>query len=261
MDLIVLKLGGSVITNKSEDKFEVNEENLTRLSKEIQEALNNSKTRLFIVHGAGPFGHMYAEAYGLTDGLKDCRQVEGFSMTHKSMEKLNSIVVESLVDVGIDAIAYQPSACAVLKDRKIVQMELKPLKKMLEMGLVPVGYGDVLIDESTGLNILSGDHLVPYIASELGAKRVIIATDYNGVFEGKPGQSKKLDGITRENIDILDGRKTSGTDVTGGIKRKVLELLDLAEAGIPSEILSGNEKDCVKRALMGEEGIGTVIKG
>jgi isopentenyl phosphate kinase len=260
MSFIVLKLGGSVITRKSEDKLEIDESNLRRLSLEIAGALSEADSSLFIVHGAGPFGHVLAQEYGLAEGMAAERQVRGFSLTHQSMERLNAAVVSALVDAGVNAIAFQPSAAGVLKSGRLASLDVKPLEKMLDLGLVPVGYGDVLVDEDTGLSILSGDHLVPYVASKLKAGRVIIATDYNGVYEGEPGKSRKIDVLTRENVDVLDGRKTSGTDVTGGIKRKVLELLDLAEEGIESEILSGNEKKYVKKALLGEKGLGTVIK-
>jgi len=37
-ELVVLKLGGSIITRKSEGKLEVDEGNLGRLSKEVAEA-------------------------------------------------------------------------------------------------------------------------------------------------------------------------------------------------------------------------------
>ncbi|MFH1403398.1 MAG: isopentenyl phosphate kinase [Candidatus Altiarchaeota archaeon] len=260
MDLIVLKLGGSVITRKSDDVLEVNEDNLRRLSNEIAEAMSEKQFRLFIVHGAGPFGHVLAKEYRLSDSHKDARQIKGFSLTHQSMEALNSMVVATLLEAGLNAVSYQPSAAGVLKSGRIDSMDLKPLKGMIDLGLIPVGYGDVLVDEDDGLNILSGDHLVPHVALGLKASRVIIITDYNGVFAGDPGGSEKLDEITRENVDILDGRKTSGTDVTGGIRGKVMELLDLADEGVESEIISGNEKDYLKMALLGERGLGTIVK-
>ena len=65
--------------------------------------------------------------------------------------------------------------------------------------------------------------------------------------------------MTGENLHVLEGREASGTDVTGGIKGKVEELLELAAQGVHTEILSGLERGYVERALMGERGLGTII--
>ena len=62
-ELVILKLGGSVITRKDEGRAEVNKDNLARLSGEIADAQKEKKFLVVIVHGAGPFGHILAKAY------------------------------------------------------------------------------------------------------------------------------------------------------------------------------------------------------
>lgn len=59
--LIILKLGGSAITAKDESRPEVNAANLERLAGEIAEARKEADLSMFIVHGAGPFGHVPAK--------------------------------------------------------------------------------------------------------------------------------------------------------------------------------------------------------
>jgi len=263
-ELIILKLGGSVITKKSEEKAEINEENLKRLAKEIAEAKRDSNFRLMVVHGAGPFGHVPAKEYGLDKGLRDDRQLKGFSVTHQSMEKLNFSVVNSLRKEGLNAIAYQPSTLGILKDKKLVYFPTEVLEKLLEMNMSPVAYGDVLVDEKTGINILSGDHLVPYLARKLKANRVVIATDVEGVFNLDPKRYKDAElikEITSENVNsILEIGTSKRTDVTGGMERKLNELLRLAAQGIQSEIVSGVKPGILKRTLLGEKGLGTLIR-
>jgi len=260
--LIVLKLGGSLITKKDADKAQVNETALRRVSSEIAAAMKSEKFNLIVVHGAGAFGHVPAKKYALNDGYKTEKQAEGFAVTRASMESLNSIVISALMKAGINAVSFQPSAAGILENGRLVKFNLQAIEGMLEMNLVPVGYGDVLADLSKGCGILSGDQLVPYLAKELKASKVIIATNYNGIYDGDPKDKKarKIDVITRGNVGMLDGRRTSGTDVTGGIKKKVEEILDLAAAGIPTEIISGSEKDYVKRTLLGESGLGTIVE-
>ncbi len=263
-ELIILKLGGSVITKKSEEKAEVNEENLKRLVREIAEARRENNFRLMVVHGAGPFGHVPAKKYGLDRGLRDDTQLEGFSATHQSMERLNFSVVDFLRKEGINAIAYQPSTLGILKDKGLIYFPTEVLEKLLDMNMVPVAYGDVLVDEKTGINILSGDHLVPYLARKLKADRVVIATDVHGIFNLDPKKYKDAElikEITSENVKLIREIGTSKrTDVTGGMERKLNELLNLAKYGIESEIISALKPGILKRALLGEKGLGTLIK-
>jgi len=114
----------------------------------------------------------------------------------------------------------------------------------------------------TGLNILSGDHLVPYLARELKASRVLIATDVAGIFDGDPkeGGASKISVLTKEVLDDIHLGRSQSTDVTGGMRRKVLELLKLSEEGITSQVVGGEVKDNLKKAMLGETTIGTLIK-
>jgi isopentenyl phosphate kinase len=262
MKLTILKLGGSVISKKDKDKPETNPKTLSRLAKEIAEALAEKKTRLIVVHGAGPYGHVPAKEYELSKGHKGRRQTRGMALTHQMMEELNAHVVAALIDAGVDAIAYQPSAGGIMEGRRLISFPLDSVERLLELGLVPVMYGDVLPDLKSGLNILSGDHIVPYLAEKLAADRVIIATSHNGIYDRDPDEegAVKFDAVDAGVIAKLDMRRTKGTDVTGGIGGKVRELMTLTKHGVKSEILSGTEPGYVKRALLGESGIGTMIE-
>lgn len=261
--LIVLKLGGSVITKKEQGKQEVNQGNLDRLAQEVAKALSGGDFRLIIVHGAGPFGHVLAKEYGFDGDIDIGKRIEGFSRIHHSMGKLNVYVVGALQKEGVNAIEFQPSAGGVLSNKKLVILPLDAVKKMIERGMVPVGYGDVLVDLETGVDILSGDHLVPYLAKELKADQIVIATDVPGIFNGDPKtdkSAKPVKVITPETVGAVKLGKSKAIDVTGGMKRKVDELLESARLGIESEVVSALEAGHVKRALLGEKGLGTTIK-
>ncbi len=264
-DLIVIKLGGSVITRKKDDTPELNEKNLRRLAGEIADALAENGKRLFIVHGAGPFGHIFAKRYNLHLGLSDEKQIEGIGITHRWMQLLNYEVVKALQEAGVKAMPFQPSAGGILCDGKLVQFPLNVVEKFLDMGLVIVSHGDVLLDNRTGIGILSGDHLAPYVAHNLRASRLILGTDVDGVFTKDPNKNpdaKLIPVITPKNIDHVVEELTgsTGTDVTGGMARKVLELLDLAEKGVESEIINIEKPGILYKALTGERGLGTIIK-
>ena len=60
--MIILKLGGSVITRKDSLTPALDSSNLTRIAREIS---NSSYNKLILVHGAGSFGHPYAREYAI----------------------------------------------------------------------------------------------------------------------------------------------------------------------------------------------------
>jgi isopentenyl phosphate kinase len=262
--LIILKLGGSAITAKDESRPEVNAANLERLAGEVAEARKEADLSIYIVHGAGPFGHVPAKKYDLNSGLKSDEQVIGISETHHSMEELDYLVVSALRKKGIPAISFQPSAGGLLKSGKLIRFPLDVVKRMLDIRLVPVSYGDVLMDEVKGVSILSGDHLVPYLAGKLKADRVILVADVPGIFDKDPKKNKDakiIKELDRKSIHLIkEIGSAKGTDVTGGMKGKLDELLRLADMGIESEIISGFVPGDLKRALLGVRGIGTIIK-
>ncbi|MFH1722342.1 MAG: isopentenyl phosphate kinase [Candidatus Altiarchaeota archaeon] len=257
VELIVLKLGGSIITHKSEDQAKVNEKNLNRLCGEISSAKTKKGFKLVVVHGAGPYGHVLAKKFKLADGISQDWQLEGVPLTHQSMEQLNSQVVAALQKAGISAISLQPSAGGILQAKKLASFPVEVVEKLIEKDIVPVSYGDVLIDLVTGFNILSGDHLVPYLAEKLKATRVIIATDVDGILDEKGVVIPK---ITEKNSNQLNYTKVKGTDVTGGMKRKVEELFDLAiNRNIDSCIINGSKPGVLEKTLEGKKVKGTKI--
>jgi len=257
----VLKLGGSVITNK-EKPLTPNLQAIKRLANEISRA---NVSPLVLVHGGGSFGHPIAEQYGIMGGYKDSSQIMGFSKTHQAMTKLNKLVVDSLIDHNIPAVEVQPSSCVVTKAGRIQSMEERPLKKMLEMGFVPVLYGDAVLDSETGFAILSGDQLVSSLAIELDADRIIVGADVDGLCTADPktvSSARLIQRITLEELKSLE-HKIEGakvTDVTGGMLGKMFELRPSVEHGISTIIVNATKPNRVYKALKDEKVFGTVIE-
>jgi len=247
-----------VITDKSKP-FKVKSAVIERLAKELKVV----KGPLIVVHGGGSFGHPLASKYKIADGYKKKSQLMGISLTHRAMERLNSYLVEALQKVGIPAVAVQPSACAVADNGRIKLMQINPIKKMLSIGLVPVLYGDAVPDIDRGVSILSGDQIVAYMARKLGASKVILGVDVDGVYTSSPKKSnraKLVRKITPADAELVASLGAAGTkDVTGGMKNKVMELLELAKLGIEAEIVNAAKPNVLREAIRGKCGIGTII--
>jgi len=257
----ILKLGGSVITNK-EKPLTPNLLAIERLASEISRA---NISPLVLVHGGGSFGHPIAKQYSIEEGYKDQSQIMGFSKTRQAMTTLNKLVVDSLIQHNIPVVTVQPSSCTITKHGRINVVEERPLKKLIEMGFVPVLYGDAVLDSESGFAILSGDQLVSSLAIRLEAERIIIGIDVDGLYTSDPKTDLKarlIQHITPQELRKMQ-HKIGGamvTDVTGGMLGKMLELMPAVEKGIQVTIVNAAKPSNVYKALKGERVVGTVIE-
>jgi isopentenyl phosphate kinase len=227
-DRMMLKIGGSVITDKSGDCV-INPDQLASIATAVAGC---RMTGLVIVHGAGSCGHPEAKRYRLDRGGATAGHAEGIAVTHHVVSGLNAAVVAALRDQGVEAVGIHPLHVAFADGGRLVAFEYRHLEQMLLLGLVPVIHGDVVMDCTRGACIVSGDQLVRYLAPLLAMSRVGIATDVPGVLDG----GAVVPVITPASVRKLQIGISSHTDVTGGMGGKINELLDLARAGVGSEI-------------------------
>ena len=262
--MIILKLGGSVITKKDAETPTIHYDNLNRISKEIA---SSSYDKLIIVHGAGSFGHPFAKEYDIGSEIQDEEDFAdkklGFSITQSWVKKLNIIVCDSLRENKIPAVSIQPSSFIITKNKRIYSCNLDLIKRYLDLGFVPVIYGDVVldIDESIKICVLSGDQIIKYFGENLKPERVILGSDVDGIYTKDP--KKYDDAELMRTVTSCEDLATEGSlnvDVTGGMGGKLKELIELAEIGIESEVLNAGKEGFIRKALNHEKGIGTIIK-
>jgi isopentenyl phosphate kinase len=256
----VLKLGGSVITDKNKPATS-NTEAIERLAQEIAQA---KVFPLILVHGGGSFGHPVAKKYHLNNGFDNPSRAEGFSETHRAMTQLNNLVMEALFNHNVNVVVVRPSSCVVTKSGRIHTIELNPIKQMLDMGLVPVLYGDAVLDSEKGFAILSGDQLVSSLAINFGASRIVMGGDVDGLFTADPKTCPSARLIERVTLEDLKSEKhqidgSQSTDVTGGMMGKIRELVPAIEHDIETLIVNATKPMRVCKALKGETVVGTVI--
>jgi len=229
---VIIKLGGSIVTKKSEDGV-VDSAKIKILAEQI--APFAGKFPLIIVHGAGSCGHPEAKAYDIPGGVTK-ENAAGIFVTHAAVSRLNRSVVASLREAGVEAVSLHPFGCCLAEDGRLVSAGVSQIKEMLALGIVPVLHGDVVMDTKRGACIISGDQIVPYLAVKLGAKRVGIATDVGGVLSN----GEIVPEITRASVGGIDLGGSSSTDITGGMRGKINELLLLADEGVDSHIFAAD---------------------
>ncbi|MEF8867784.1 MAG: isopentenyl phosphate kinase [Haloarculaceae archaeon] len=216
--MIVLKLGGSVITEKSAPET-VDGAALAR----ADDAVAGHDGELVLVHGGGSFGHPHAERHGVstTQGTRDARAVTD---VHGAMGELNAAVVGALADRGVPAVPVHPLSAASRDADGALSLPVEAPRRMLGEGFVPVLHGDVVVHEGRGATVVSGDELVVALARGLDADRVGLCSDVPGVLDGTGSVVARI-GAFGEVETVLGG--SDETDVTGGMAAKVRALLDL----------------------------------
>jgi isopentenyl phosphate kinase len=261
--LIFVKLGGSLITDKSRPYTE-RPDVIKRLCQEIHSARSRG-TKLVIGHGGGSYPHEPAKRYQTQKGLISRESARGLALVQDAASRLNRIVVKALLDAGENAISVQPSSFCIAKDKKIMDGYTRSIEKMLESDMLPVVYGDVGMDLSQGCCILSTEEIFSFLAKSLKPERIMMCGKVDGVFTADPGRDKSanlIPQITQRNFpDIRKYLASSdGIDVTGGMLHKVELCLELAKAGPECEIISGLRPGNLEKALSGQKGLGTLIR-
>lgn len=263
--MIILKLGGSVITRKDSLTPTLDSSNLTRIAREIS---NSSYHKLIVVHGAGSYGHRYAKEYAIGSEINSkkelARKRQGFSKTQNSVKNLNLRVCQHLLEQEIPAVSIQPSSFIQTRNKRIIIANMDLISKYLDLGFVPVLYGDVVIDmdDKIKMAVLSGDQIVKYLAENLKPEKVVLGSDVDGIYNKDPKKypDASLMKVVTSYHDLESTEGTQTVDVTGGMGGKLSELLELAKIGIESEIINASHDNNIKRALNGEKGIGTLIR-
>lgn len=256
MQLTIIKIGGSVVTDKNSATPKINLKNLKIIAKQLK----NFKLPYVLIHGAGSFGHPIVKKSKIDKGIKNKNQLIAFAETQRLQNQLNFLVCKEMIKKGIPAIPCQPSSHAILKKGRLTNFSAEAIKGMISIGLVPVCYGVPAFDKNQGCAILSGDQIAPYLALKLGAKKIIEAGDVQGICTRDPKKNKDaaiIEKINQKNFKetekCLSGSLT--TDVTGGMRQKYLELAETARKGIITQIVHFKR---LEAALNGQE-TGTII--
>ena len=263
-NLIFVKLGGSLITEKSAPST-INYNAIRRIVKEVKEAIDRDQAlSLLIGHGGGSFPHPIAQSFRTSEGFIQDTSVRGFALCQNAASSLNRILVDLMVDYAIDAVSIQPSACCIAKDGEIADFFIEPIKVCMENRIIPVVFGDCVLDTVRGCTVLSTEQIFSYLSSYIRPSRVLIFGLVGGVYTGDPQKDEKARFIPEIEIEKFNDVESYlgdsySVDVTGGMVTKVKELVKIAKMGIECEILSG-EPGYITKALTGERGLGTIIR-
>ena len=255
--MILIKLGGSVITDKSQYK-KFNKEQTARLCREIAE----SGRSVMIVHGAGSYGHVLAKRYAIQNGLVDFAQVSPAAIVHHDAMELGLLVTSELMAVGIPAASLSPGSCFVMDEGRLVVNDDEVIRRMSHVGIMPVTHGDVVMDRQKGFAIVSGDELMEVMARIFKPERIVFVSDIDGLYDSNPKENPEARMIPEVTQEILDGVSSDEDvdDVTGGVRNKMEAMLRMCSPDRDCVLVNGTVPGRLLSLLRGEEVTCTVAR-
>ena len=245
--MILIKLGGSIITNK-ERPLSARRKAIESILKQIKKI----KEPKIIVHGGGSYGHYWSVKYDMhTKPAKyDAR---GVAIVKNSMIELNKIILDIAVKNRINAYCLPPTD--FMNGNKSIKNKILTMNDISKSGLIPITFGDALWFGQKKSYILSGDVIMTTIAKVLKPRLSVFVLNVDGVYSDL--KTKKL---------IYDFKKEKPTisinkmDVTGGMTRKIAEAVKISRSGLNVFFTNGNKPQRITDAVSGKKFEGTLFR-
>jgi len=246
--MILIKLGGSVITNKKKP--------LSPRKKSIDKivrALKKIDEPIIVVHGGGSYGHYWSVKYNMHTKPANYN-THGVSVVKNSMVELNKIILDSFLKNTLNPYCLPPTDF-IFGNKPIIK-KVKEIEKIAKSNLVPVTFGDALWYGKKKSYILSGDRIMSILAKILKPRLCVFVLNVNGLYSD-PKTKKLIHELKGEKPLILKSSK----DVTGGMKRKVDEATKISKNGMNVFFVNGNKPERIVDAVKRKKFHGTLFKG
>ncbi|MGI8918930.1 MAG: acetylglutamate kinase [Pyrinomonadaceae bacterium] len=256
--------------------------NLSSLAEELA-LLHQVGIRLCVVHGGGKQLSELASRMGVEQTIIDGRRVTDDATLEMAKMifagKINTDILSALRNRGIEAVGLSGV------DGNIVHAERRPPKEVLnretgERAHIDFGHvGDVVKINSRLLTVLLGQGYLPVVSSlgadsqgtvfninadtiaaeiavQLGAEKLILLSDVDGIYLRAGEPETKLSRLTVAEAEqlVTDGR------ATGGMIPKLQSIAELLRRGVHSaHIISGINRNALLSEIFTDQGTGTML--
>ena len=259
----LVKLGGSLLTDKRGDES-LREATLDRVAAELAEAAQSPGRRLVLGHGGGSFGHTAAARYGLNAGALSDQGWFGVGVTQAAVRRLHQAVLDALLRHGARPFSLAPASCLVADAGRGDRFDGAVFDALLDGPLLPVVFGDVVVDRSWGASIASTESIFLALARAAHQRGRPVRRAYwfgetDGVY-GAGGEILPVIGRADAAEALADTGQAAGSDVTGGMRHRVEFAQRLADLGVSSWIGNGTVEGRVAAALAGRDVPGTWVR-
>ena len=258
-EIVVIKYGGNAMINE-------------QLKQQVMEdivLLWLIGVKVVLVHGGGP------EINDLMDRLgKKPEFVNGLRVTDKETVDIVQMVLagkvnKTLVNLlemkggkamgisGMDGYLIE----AEIKDErlgyvgKITNVNIEPITDLLEKGYIPV-VSTIGCDKEGNAYNINGDTAAAFIAGAMGAKRLIMMTDIDGILRDRHDPSTLIPEVTIADIKKLCEEGV----ISGGMIPKVDCCVEAIHKGVKNVIImDGRVPHSILMEILTNEGAGTMV--
>ncbi len=246
--MILIKLGGSIITNK-EKPLSPRIKTIDNIAKQLKKILEP----FVIVHGGGSFGHYWSVKYDMHTKPAGYDS-HGVAIVKNSMIELNKIILDSLTKNKLNPYCLPPTD--FMSGNKPIPSKIREIKKIAESNLIPVTFGDALWYGQKKSYILSGDKIMSILAKVLRPRLSIFILNVDGLYSDLNTKRLIYD-MKDDQVSIQD----IPMDVTGGMTRKVEEATRISKMGLKVFFANGNKPERITNAIQKNRFEGTIFRG
>ena len=256
---VVIKYGGNAMIN----------ENLKQQVMEDIVLLWLIGVKVVLVHGGGPEINELMNKLG-----KKAEFVDGLRVTDKETVDIVQMVLAGKVNktlvnllemkggkaMGISGMDGRLIESEIKDERlgyvgKITKVHITPVLDLLEKGYIPV-ISTIGCDKQGNAYNINGDTAAAFVAGALGAQRLIMMTDIDGILRDKDDPSTIIPHLTIEEIEQLKGEGI----ISGGMIPKVDCCIEAIHKGVKNVvIMDGRVPHSILMELLTDEGAGTMV--
>ena len=257
--IVVIKYGGNAMINE-------------QLKQQVMEdivLLWLIGVKVVLVHGGGP------EINDLMDRLgKKPEFVDGLRVTDKETVDIVQMVLAGKVNktlvnllemkggkaMGISGMDGRLIEAEIKDERlgyvgRVTKVHITPVLDLLEKGYIPV-ISTIGCDKQGNAYNINGDTAAAFVAGALGAQRLIMMTDIDGILRDKDDASTIIPHVTLSDIKDL---KNEGV-ISGGMIPKVDCCIEAIHKGVKNVvIMDGRVSHSILMELLTDEGAGTMV--
>ncbi len=236
--LIILKLGGNVVTDKSNTKLIVQKERIAQIVSILTNELKlNPNTKLILVHGAGSAGHPLAVAHNLRAGSGANPAKRAASITSIAQcTQITSAITSEFAQNEICTLPIHTSSIVTQTNTNFAQIYTNTISTALAQNIVPILYGSMVLDSELGFSVCSGDTVIAELAQILPIAQIYFASDVAGIYTADPHTNPDAKHIAQITFDEITSLTTNGTlgksrhtDATDGMRGKLTPFTQFAQ--------------------------------
>jgi len=271
----VVKFSGKVTEDKA---------NLLSLAEELA-LLHQVGIRICVIHGGGKQLTELAKKLGVVQTVIEGRRVTDDDTLDLAKMifrgKVNTEILAALRHRGVHAVGLSGlDGGVIVAERRpprdvmnretgqveevdfghvgdIVNVDARLLNLLLENGYLPV-ISSLGADDQGKVYNINADTIAAEVAAELGAEKLILLSDVNGLYLDESDENSKVSSLTAAEAEdlIAEGK------ATGGMVPKLQSLVALVRRGIGSaHIISGTNRNALLSEVFTDEGTGTMLVG